>query len=147
MPSEPSAIASRALIIGLGCRRGCPAEVLLELIEHSLRVENLDTTAISALASIALKHDEPGLLGVAQQLGLPLILLSAAQLAGFEGQLSHRSQAAFDSTGCWGVAESAALAAVQQSGDHLASLVINRQHNSQATFALAGPLRSIPETP
>lgn len=125
-------------IVGLGCQRGCPASLLLELIEQSLQAEGLALDAITALASLEQKRAEPGLLALAEQLGLPLVFFSAAELAGFEPQLSHRSAIAFAHTGCYGVAESCALALVRQLSGHTGELLITRQKNPQATFALAG---------
>ena len=124
-------------MIGLGCRRGCPASVLLELIESGLGEYGLQTRAVTALASIDLKKSEPGLLSLAAHLGLPLILLEAAQLLPYEAQLTHRSAQVFARTGCHGVAESAALAVANQLGGGPAHLLIERRKSAQATFALA----------
>lgn len=128
------------LVIGLGCQRGCPAEVLLQLIEQSLAAHGIKIEAVSALASIDQKNAEPGLLALAKQLELPLVFFSSAELAAFEAQLSHRSALAFAHTGCYGVAESAALALAQRLGLRSApsELLIPRQKNQQVTFALAG---------
>lgn len=132
--------ANPTLVIGLGCQRGCPAELLLQLIEQSLGAHGIKLKAVSALASIDQKNAEPGLLALAKQLELPLVFFSAAELAAFEAQLSHRSPLAFTHTGCYGVAESSALALAQRLGLSSApgELLIPRQKNQQATFALAG---------
>lgn len=134
--------ANPTLVIGLGCQRGCPAESLLLLIEQSLGAYGIKLEAVSALASIDQKNAEPGLLALAKQLELPLVFFSAAELAAFETQLSHRSAIAFAHTGCYGVAESSALALAQRMGSGLSlsasELLISRQQNQQATFALAG---------
>ncbi len=126
------------LVIGLGCQRGCSAASLLSLIEASLLEHQMTLSEITALASINRKSSEPGLLELAEQLRLPLGFFSADELAGFELQLSHRSQIAFISTGCYGVAESAALAMACRLGNSSAKLLIERRTASQATFALAG---------
>lgn len=126
------------LVVGLGCQRGCPASLLLELIEQALQGRGLKVEAITALASIDLKRSEPGLLALAEHLGLPLVFFSAAELSGFDAQLSHRSAIAFAHTGCYGVAESSALALLQRLGGRHRELLITRQKNQHATFALAG---------
>ena len=123
------------LVAGLGCQRGCSAQGLLELIEQTLHRNQLQLQDLSALASIDLKSDEPGLLELARQLGLPLTLFSTSQLAPFEAQLTHRSVMAFQHTGCHGVAESAALALASDFGP--ATLLIPRVNSQHATFALA----------
>lgn len=127
--------AGPTLVVGLGCQRGCSAAELLDLIEYSVQHQGLRIPDISALASIDLKSQEPGLLELARQLGLPLRFFSAEELAVYEAQLSHCSQIAFERTGCYGVAESAALALASLSGT--AELVITRQKAPHATFALA----------
>lgn len=126
-----------ALVIGLGCRRGCPASLLLELIESSLGEYGLEIRAITALASIDLKNSEPGLWALAEHLGLPLVLLKADQLLPYQAQLTHRSALAHARTGCHGVAESAALALASQLGGGPAHLLIERRKSAQATFAMA----------
>lgn len=131
---EPDPTAP-TLVVGLGCQRGCSAQALLELIEQSLQRAGVRLQAISALASIDLKADEPGLLQVASQLNLQIRFFSAAHMTRYETQLSHRSPVAFAHTGCYGIAESAALALAGQSGD--ATLLISRQKSLHATFALA----------
>ncbi|MBX8537538.1 cobalamin biosynthesis protein [Pseudomonas cichorii] len=144
MPDHGTGQSGPALVAGLGCQRGCPAASLLELIESSLKAHGLEIDAITALASIDLKQDEPGLLELAEQLSVPLIFFSASQMAEYEPQLTHRSPTAFQHTGCHGVAESAALALASQLGKSPATLVIARQKNARATFALASRIDNTP---
>jgi cobalt-precorrin 5A hydrolase len=125
-------------VIGLGCQRDCPAVALRELIGSSLAEQGLTLADISALASIDGKSAETGMLELAREAGVPLVFFSAAELARFEAQLSHRSQIAFDHTGCYGVAESAALALAEQMSGSPAKLLITRRKSSNATLALAG---------
>lgn len=132
-PAQPRPV----LVAGLGCQRGCQSTHLLELIESSLKAHALEIGAITALASIDLKQDEPGLLELAEYLSVPLIFFDASQLARYEPQLTHLSPTTFQHTGCHGVAESAALALASQLGNSPATLVIERQKNIRATFALA----------
>lgn len=126
------------LVVGLGCQRGCPVSTLRALLDQALQAHQIELHQISALASIDVKRDEPGLTALAEQLGLELTFFSSEQLAGYEPQLSHRSDIAFERTGCYGVAESAALALAEQLGQAPAKLVISRQKYAQATLALAG---------
>jgi len=127
----------QVLVVGLGCQRGCPASVLRALLDETLLTHGIALEEVTALASIELKRDEPGLLELAGQLALPLTFFSAGQLAGYLGRLSHRSQIAFERTGCYGIAESAALALAEQLGKTTATLRISRQKRAHATLALA----------
>ncbi|MCF6763231.1 cobalamin biosynthesis protein [Pseudomonas fragi] len=126
-----------SLVIGLGCRRGCSAQELLALIEDSLSQAGIALSAIRALASIDLKLHEPGLRHLATRLNLELEVFSAAQMAEFAPQLSHRSAIALAQTGCSGIAESAALALAAKLSGAPAMLLITRKKSSMATFALA----------
>jgi cobalt-precorrin 5A hydrolase len=125
-----------ALNAGFGCRRGCPADTLENLLRQALADHGLTLSALRGIASIALKVDEPGLQQLAKRLGLPLLLYDAGQLQPYEPLLSHRSAIAHAHSGCWGVAESAALAMASQ---HLgtARLRVTRQVLGPATLALA----------
>ena len=126
------------LVVGLGCQRGCPVSTLRALLDQALQAHQIELDQISALASIDVKRDESGLTALAEQLGLELRFFSSTQLAGYEAQLSHRSDIAFERTGCYGIAESAALALAEQLGQAPAKLLIRRQKYAQATLALAG---------
>jgi cobalt-precorrin 5A hydrolase len=125
-----------ALYAGFGCRRGCPADTLENLLRQALADHGLALSALRGIASIALKVDEPGLQQLAKRLGLPLLMYDAGQLQPYEPLLSHRSAIAHAHSGCWGVAESAALAMASQ---HLgtARLRVTRQVLGPATLALA----------
>lgn len=129
------------LVIGLGCQRGCPADTLSALLDQALQAHNIAPEAISALASIDQKCHEPGLLELAEQLGLPLTFFSSDELAAYDHHLSQRSQIAFERTGCYGVAESAALALAEALAQSPPQLLIRRQKYGQATFALASAVR------
>ncbi|AZF16462.1 cobalamin biosynthesis protein [Pseudomonas sp. R3-18-08] len=125
------------LVVGLGCQRGCDLHTLLSLFDTALAEGGIERQSITALASIDLKREEPGLLALSRLLGLPLQCFSAEQLAVYEDRLSHKSVVAFTHTGCHGVAESAALALAEHLANAPARLLITRQKNAQATFALA----------
>lgn len=124
------------LVAGFGCRQGCPAEALGALLDQTLRAHGLQHMPLAAIASLDRKADEPGLLQLAAQRGVPLCTFSAAHLAAQEPYLSHRSQTSFAHTGCQGVAESSALALAQALGDARPRLLVERQHCAQATLAL-----------
>ena len=125
-----------ALYAGFGCRRGCPVETLAVLLRQTLAEHGLPLSALRGIASIAPKAREPGLLALAERLGLPLICFDAGQLLGFEPLLSQRSAIAFAQTGCWGVAESSALALAGRESLQ-PGLRVPRQRLGGATLALA----------
>jgi cobalt-precorrin 5A hydrolase / precorrin-3B C17-methyltransferase len=126
-------IHPRVLALGVGCERGAAADELLELVETALARHGLARHAIACLASIELKAGEPAIQALAQALGVPLRLFTAAELEAQAGRLAHPSEVVFAATGCHGVAEGAALAAVGPSG----ALVVAKTKSRRATCAIA----------
>jgi cobalt-precorrin 5A hydrolase/precorrin-3B C17-methyltransferase len=98
-------IHPRVLALGVGCERGAAADELLELVETALARHGLARHAIACLASIELKAGEPAIQALAQTLGVPLRLFTAAELEAQTGRLAHPSEVVFAATGCHGVAE------------------------------------------
>ena len=124
------------LYAGFGCRRGCSADHLHQLLTHHLERLGGSLGSLSGLASMTRKAQEPGLLELADRLGLPLIVLENKDVAPFVHRLTHRSPRTFALTGCWGVAESSALAlATRVEGS--ARLRLPRVATAEATLALA----------
>ena len=78
-PEQTNALPASVIVAGLGCRRGCSALQLHELLERHLNAHGLDMSDITALASIDLKSEEPGLLALARQLAVPLVFFNVAQ--------------------------------------------------------------------
>lgn len=119
------------LAIGVGCRKGCPAEAIRALVAE---VRDAAGAACPAcLVSIADKSDEPGLAAAAAALGLDLRFLPRDALrAALPGVLT-RSAAAEARFGVASVAEAAALAGAGPG----ARLVVPRVARDGATAAAA----------
>jgi cobalt-precorrin 5A hydrolase len=124
-------------MVGFGCRQGCPTERLAALLDKALADQGWRRDEVFALASIAAKAAEPGLLALAAELGCELRVFSTVQLATQAEGLTHRSARVFALTGCHGVAESAALFLATQLGQGPALLRVARQANAWATLAIA----------
>ena len=97
------------LAVGIGCRRGTE-EAAIEsglreiLEEHGCRMEQ-----ITAIASIHLKQDEPGLIGLAEKLHVPFRCYSAEELMK-TGEVEESSEFVRSVTGVDNVCERAARA-------------------------------------
>jgi cobalt-precorrin 5A hydrolase len=119
------------IVAGLGCRRACPAEEILEVLRWA-------ATAYGApaelLAAPEFKRDEPGLRAAAEHLGLPLVFVTDAALAAAQPRCASRSEHAERATGHASVAEGSALAAAGPGS----LLVLPRIANRWASCALAG---------
>lgn len=142
-PARPIVVyRPRSLVAGMGCRRGAPQEHLETLLTETFRAYRLSTDSLACIATADLKGDEPGLLQLAERLGVPLRTFSTPQLnAMFDMETAAPDAAAIRPTpsagahrlvGVWGVAEPAALLA---SGAK--SLLVARQATGQATIAIA----------
>jgi cobalt-precorrin 5A hydrolase/precorrin-3B C17-methyltransferase len=72
--------APPVLVAGIGCRRGVPVEELRAALDTALADADLDPRYLAALATAALKADEPGLKALAEERGLPLVIVPDARL-------------------------------------------------------------------
>lgn len=82
-------LVPRILHLGIGCRRGIGAEEIAGAVRLALDGAGFDPAAVSALASIDIKKDEPGLLAFARSLRVPLTFYSAGELARLEGNFTE----------------------------------------------------------
>jgi cobalt-precorrin 5A hydrolase len=110
---------------------------LLELLEQNLNEQQLNLSQLSALASSAYKQHEAGLLQLAIQLRLPLLLIPTAELARQHARLSQHSTLSLQITGSAGVAQASALAAAERLSEGHARLLGKRRSSAHATCAIA----------
>ena len=120
-----------ALVLGIGCNRGTPAGAIERAVKETLGRHTLALAAVSGLASIDLKRDEPGLLLFAAGQGFPIEFYDSAALNRVEGVGS--SAAVLRATGARGVAEPAALLAAGPG----ATLVVAKEKYPDVTVAVA----------
>ncbi|MDG9931084.1 MULTISPECIES: cobalamin biosynthesis protein [unclassified Pseudomonas] len=124
-------------IAGLGCRRGCTAAELRELLEKTLRQLALPLGALDGLATSEHKRGEAGLVQLAAELDLPLTFFSAERLAAHDSQLSEHSAPVRELIGAPSVAEASALAGAAQRSGRSATLLCSKQRSAAATLAIA----------
>ncbi len=74
-------ITKEAFTLGIGCRRGVPAEKLLSACEHFLAGQGLSKDNIASIASCDVKKDEEAILSLAKEWGKPLAFYTAEELA------------------------------------------------------------------
>lgn len=131
-------------VVGMGCERDCPVEVLADLLHRCVTKAGLSMDQISAICSIDIKADEVGLIALAKALHKPYLTFDANRLGEMHQRLSTHSQYVFDTVGVYGVAESAALYQAQQLTDNGSELMLNKHKNRQATCAIARSYRQTP---
>lgn len=81
------------LVIGVGCRRGVPVEELHDALQTTLANAGLDERCVGALATAEIKAAEPGLIALAETLGVPLRVVPTAELAALDAAQFSRSAA------------------------------------------------------
>lgn len=70
----------RCIVLGMGCRKGKSAQALTQFALDTLAQLGLDRRAVCAIASIDVKKEEPGLLSLAESLGVPFETFDAQTL-------------------------------------------------------------------
>lgn len=102
-------LVPRALHLGLGCRRGTPAEAVAAAIRKALSENNLRAEAVAEVASIDVKADEAGLVACCEAHGWPTAFYSADRLNAVPGAFS-KSEFVRSTVGVDNVCERAAAA-------------------------------------
>lgn len=78
----------RTLTVGIGCRKGIALETVEELLGRVLKENKFSEKSIAELCTIDLKQDEAALKQLAEKLGVPLFVFSAAELEQLEGEFT-----------------------------------------------------------
>ncbi|MEN9355236.1 MAG: hypothetical protein RL318_2561 [Fibrobacterota bacterium] len=72
--------AARVHVAGIGCRHGVPLEILREALSLALEQAGLKPDDLRLLATSEAKRKEPGMVALADELDLPLRLLSHREI-------------------------------------------------------------------
>jgi len=116
--------ALKTVIVGIGCRRGTGAEAIIHAVKEALKQASVELAQVRLLASADVKADEKGLWTAADQLGVPLRLISSEEIC-----LSGRSFECSDfvklKVGLPAVAEPAAILAGRRTRLILSKIVCN----------------------
>lgn len=123
-------LVPRKVVIGLGCRRDTPAEIIRAAAENALAAADIYPQALSRAASIDLKAAEPGLLEYCRETLLPFQTYSAAELAAVPGEFTS-SDFVSEVTGVDNVCERSAVLASR------GRLLLPKQAAAGVTAALA----------
>lgn len=126
----------QVLHLGVGCRKDCSSEGVLEYIKNSLEKNKISPLAIKDISSIDLKKDEALLKNLQTNFGgIPLHIYSADELKDIE--VPNPSPKVESVTTIGGVSESTAIKSAQ-----FGSLILEKQkgklsEGNDFTFALA----------
>ncbi|MFB8353847.1 precorrin-3B C(17)-methyltransferase [Streptomyces niveus] len=120
-----------SLVVGVGASRGVGADEVYGLVRDVLRDAGLSPLSVVELATVDAKADEPGIVGAAGRLGVPVRTYPAHVLAAVT--VPNPSDAPLAAVGTPSVAEAAALAAGR--GGEL--LVPKRKSSPEGRAAMA----------
>lgn len=99
------------IVAGLGCRRNCNADEIVEVVDTALASHGLAREALSAIAVTAGRAAMPALEEAAREFGLPLLVPEPAALEKAATGLLTHSLYSSQATGLGSASEAAALAA------------------------------------
>lgn len=135
-------ITSRALVLGLGCRRGIAPETLRREAEACLARLGIAPRQIARLASCDIKADEEAILALAREWGIPLDLHPADKLD--EVPVPTPSARVRDRVGTASVSEAACLLSAGKGGHLLQPKIVGEGITLALACLphLAGPSRA-----
>jgi len=81
--------ALKSVIVGIGCRRGTPAERIVAAVREALSDAGITLEEVRLLASADIKADEAGLLAAAEALGVPIRFIAAEEIRASLCEFSH----------------------------------------------------------
>jgi len=100
----------KSLVLGLGCDRGTPVDLVERGVHALLLNAGLSPRSVKAIATIDKKADEEAFLALSQRHGWPLVTYAAEQLDAVPG-IENPSETVKKHVGTRGVSEPAALLA------------------------------------
>lgn len=98
------------MVAGIGSRKGVSVEDVLAAIETAVETHGLTMTALSALATAALKKDEEAIAAAGRALNLPVIIVDDAALQAVPSGMLSKSDLSQELAGTRSVSEASALA-------------------------------------
>ncbi len=134
-PHPPPTIVYRppTLVVGVGCSLGAPADEIEALARAAVAGAGLAWASVGTVATIDRRATEPGVVALAERLGVPLVTYPAVALAAVTGTPSPSAEVQRH-VGTPGVCEPAAILA---SGGDARALVVPKQRSAHATVAVA----------
>jgi cobalt-precorrin 5A hydrolase len=121
------------IIAGLGCRKGTTREELLSALDAACLEAKISRQSLAALATGEIKREEPGMLQLAETLGLTLHIVSDEALMQAEPRTKTVSRHSLAITSSSSLSEAAALAAAGEASE----IIVPRLISQGATCALA----------
>ena len=105
-------VVPQAVALGMGCRKNKEAQAVEKAAFTCLEENQIYPQAVACLASIDIKKEEPGLLALAEKMGIPFETFSSEELLGVTGEFTASSFVS-RTVGVDNVCERSALKAAQ----------------------------------
>lgn len=109
-------LVPRRIAVGIGCRKGTTQEKIKAAVAQCLKENRIRKEAVFAVASIALKEHETGLIEYCKAEGLPFLVFDVEQLRNVQGKFTE-SAFVKEITGVENVCERSAACAVWQEAE------------------------------
>ena len=131
LPARTLILRPASLVAGIGCNRNTGMEEMKALLQDVLETNNLASSSLKCMASIDVKADEPGLIALAENLGLTVIFFTRQELNQVKG-IKNPSTIVEKHVGVKSVCEAAAIQAAQNG-----TLIVPKQTTQNVTIAIA----------
>ncbi len=131
LPEKTLILRPRTLVVGIGCNRNTSKEEIETLLRQILNDFGLAEKSLAAIASVSIKHDEPGLLELSREMDLPLRFFDKAELKQARG-IQTPSTVVEKHIGVQSVCEAAAILATRQG-----NLIVPKHSTPNVTVAVA----------
>jgi cobalt-precorrin 5A hydrolase len=131
-PSGALILRPATLVAGIGCNRNTPQAEIRAMLCDTLAAAGLAAASLARLASIDLKSDEPGLAGLAQELGVPIEFFNRNEIRRVEGAVPTPSARVEKHVGVKSVCEAAAILAARGG-----TLIVPKRSTRNVTIAIA----------
>jgi cobalt-precorrin 5A hydrolase len=131
IPPQTLILRPKSLTVGMGCNRNTSASEMKALLLKVLSRHALSPLSLSGIATISIKRDEPGLLALAEGLGIPLTFYEKVALEQVPG-VPTPSATVEKHIGVKSVCEAAAILASRNG-----KLIVPKQSTRNVTVAIA----------
>lgn len=119
--------------IGVGCRKECSAEEIIELVHQALEKSDVAISDVAVLATAWAKDKAESIMYAAEALDLPLVVIPQEKCVDMSNLAETVSQKVVELFAVPSIAEVAALAAAGKNP----KLICARINSSSATCAIA----------
>ncbi|MDO4305653.1 MAG: cobalt-precorrin 5A hydrolase [Eubacteriales bacterium] len=84
-------VVPKTVVLGMGCKKGREADAVYEAAENCIKNAGIYREAVSSIASVDLKKDEPGMLSLSEIWKIPFVTFTGEELAAVPGEFTPSS--------------------------------------------------------